>query len=78
MTALGHGSGGVDEDDENQLQPESATEAEECRAPRSPRPAHRPLCVPSQNGLPAVCLQPHSQTSSLAAAVNGTGVSPVP
>jgi hypothetical protein len=36
------------------------------------------LCVPSQNGLPPVALHPQSQTSSLASAVNGIGVNPVP
>ena len=34
--------------------------------------------MPSQNGLPPVDLQPQSQISSVAAAVNGTGVNPVP
>jgi len=36
------------------------------------------LCVPSQNGFPPVALHPQSQTSSVASAVNGTGVNPVP
>ena len=43
-----------------------------------PQAAHRVLCVPSQNGLPPVALHPQSQTSSVASAVNGTGVNPVP
>src|SRR5262249_4106912 len=47
-------------------------------ATRRPSRGHRLWWVPSQKGLPPVCLQPQSQTSSLAAAVNGTGVNPVP
>ena len=53
-------------------------EAEQsCGACRSYR-LHRVLWVPSQNGLPPVALPPQSHTSSLALAVNGTGVNPVP
>src|SRR6266851_5216785 len=53
-------------------------EADQHRARRSPQAPHRLSCVPSQNGLPPVDLQPQSHTSSVASAVNGTGVSPVP
>src|SRR6267378_2334643 len=55
-----------------------SAKANQHRARPGARLPHRLSCVPSQNGLPPVDLQPHSQTSSVAAAVNGTGVRPVP
>src|SRR6266446_3598996 len=58
--------------------PGDREKADQHRARRGARSPHRLSCVPSQNGLPPVDLQPHSQTSSVAAAVNGTGVRPVP
>src|SRR6202011_4695811 len=56
---------------------QSENAGERCPQGR-PQAAHRLLCVPSQNGFPAGASHPPRPTTSVASAVNGTGVNPVP
>ena len=39
---------------------------------------YNPLCVPSQNGMVLLCLQPHNQTFFVSVISNSTGVKSLP